>query len=161
MKPELIIELEKELNCTFKLVDLEENIIYNYGKTPEYSIDENGNITGITITSFELKEIPKTLTKCNTLSMLNLFYNQIVDISPLKELTNIQRLLLERNQINDISPLKELKNIQVLRLYKNKISDISPLKELTTIQELYLWENQINDITLLKELKNLVILMLN
>ena len=155
MKPQLILELEKELNCSFQLVDLEKFNDTKGNKITEYSLDENGNINGIVIYDFGLYEIPKTLTKINTLSMLDLGENQIVNISPLQNLKNIQTLELSVNQISDISPLKELKNIQTLKLSVNQIRDISPLINLKNIHELWLRENQISDISPLKNLKNI------
>jgi len=63
---------------------------------------------------------------------LELSSNQIVDISPLKGLTNLQDLGLPYNQIVDISPLKGLTNLQDLGLRDNeKISNITPLIENT------------------------------
>ena len=92
MKAQLILELEKEIDCIFKVVDLKNINLCNSGKTSEYSTDENGNITGITIYTFELKEIPETISKCKTLSKLNFKKNQISDISSLKELTRLKTL---------------------------------------------------------------------
>ena len=155
MKPQLILELEKELTCFFKLVYFPSIYNYKQRKISEYSIDEKGNITGIAICRFELRTIPQTLKKLKTLSIIILRENQISDISPLKELKNTQTLSLALNQISDISPLKELKNIQMFDLSSNQISDISPLKELKNIKSLYLGSNHIHDISSIKELKNI------
>jgi len=187
MKPQLILELEKEVKCSFKSVELNKIADFKFGKTFEYSVDDTGNITGIAIQN-DLEKIPKTIsenaTQLNYLTSFNLNYNkkisdiktlagfknliilnltdnQISDISPLKELTNIQKLVLGSNQISDISPLIELKNIQELWVNSNQISDISYLKGLKNIQRLYLNHNQISNIFPLKELKNIQELCLN
>ena len=121
MKPQLIIELEQELNCVFETI--EENLYENRkkDKIAEYSVDSQGNITEIKIQEFELNTIPKTLIQCKDLINLDLSYNQIEDISPLKELKNIQKLKLSGNKICNISPLKKLENILSLNLSHNKI----------------------------------------
>ncbi len=64
-------------------------------------------------------------------------------------------MFLAQNQIIDISPLKNLDNIVVLMLYDNKISDISPLENLIEITDLLLDNNRIKDIKPLKKLKKL------
>jgi len=154
MKPQLILQLEKELNCSFKSVELNKIEGYKSEKTFEYSVDDTGNITGIAIRN-DLKKIPQTLTKFKTLSKLNLSDNKISDISPLTALTNIQKLDLHTNQISDISPLAALTNIQELLLHYNQISDIFPLAALINIQTLVLEGNQISDISPLAALTNI------
>ena len=54
--------------------------------------------------------------------------NRITDLSPLKNLTELQWLGLENNQITDISPLSGLGNLSGLYLQNNQISDLSPLE---------------------------------
>ena len=81
--------------------------------------------------------------------------NQISDISPLANLTNLTALLLEHNQISDISPLADLTSLTELYLAYNQISDISPLADLTSLTRLYLRDNQISDISPLANLTSL------
>ena len=59
--------------------------------------------------------------------LLNLEYNQIVDITALSGLTWLVNLYLFNNQIVDIDPLSELTNLHDLRLEYNHIEDINPL----------------------------------
>ena len=160
-KPQLILNLAKELKHSFKNVDLNQ-IDSKFVKSYVYSCDNTGNITGIAIAG-DLKKIPTTivgtshaLSLCEYLTHLNLSNNKIRDISSLGELKNIQTLRLSENQISDISSLKKLKNIQELVLSSNQINDISPLRELKNIKTLDLCKNQINDISPLKELKNII-----
>ncbi len=86
---------------------------------------------------------------------LDLEDNQITDIEVLKELRNLKKLFLSGNQIKKINPLEGLSNIASLYLDLNQISDINPLRKLKNLSILYLSENRINDIEPLKELKNL------
>lgn len=81
------------------------------------------------------------------LQWLNLWGNEIKDISPLSNLSNLWLLWLSYNQISDISPLANLTNLWYLDLSNNHISDISLLVYLTNLQVLNLSWNQISDIS--------------
>ena len=64
------------------------------------------------------------------LQILNLSENQISDIGALEDLTGLTGLTeldLSYNQISDISPLKALTNLETLWLSSNPITDYSPL----------------------------------
>jgi len=83
------------------------------------------------------------LIELKKLTNLNLWDNQIIDISSLRDLINLTNLDLSYNQISDITPLKELKNLTNLDLSYNQISNITPLKELKNLRKLELYGNQI------------------
>jgi internalin A len=94
------------------------------------------------------------------------------DIIDLKYMTNLSHLNLFGNQISDITPLSELVNLTYLNLsmdfslahemYNNKIVDLTPLSNLINLTELDLGGNfDINDITPLSNLTNLTVLNLN
>jgi Leucine-rich repeat (LRR) protein len=80
---------------------------------------------------------------------------QIVDISPLAGLINMEELELNRNQISDISHLKNLTNLTNLDLHDNKISDISDISSLTKLRRLRISHNQVSDISHLENLTEL------
>ncbi len=86
---------------------------------------------------------------------LNLFYNQISDISPLRGLGKLETLSLDSNRISDISALTGLVELTELNLDNNQISDISALRGLKNLIMLYLINNQISDISALELLVNL------
>ena len=80
------------------------------------------------------------------LHWLDLYGNQIADLSPLTELINLEDYLdLSGNQILDVSPLANLKNLTELYLIGNQISDVSPLANLKNLTALDLSNNQISD----------------
>ena len=79
--------------------------------------------------------------------MLHLWDNQVSDISPLANLTDLALLGLAWNQISDISPLANLTDLEQLRLYDNQISDVSIIANLTNLEYLELGLNQISDIS--------------
>ena len=56
-----------------------------------------------------------------TLRELNLSFNMIKDISPIEDLTSLEKLYLNRNQVSVIEPIKNLTNLSVLGLFHNEI----------------------------------------
>lgn len=72
-------------------------------------------------------EIAKNLTT------LELYGNQIIDITPLAKLKKLKRLTLSANQITDISPLKGLKQLTYLALAQNPIEDTTAIQNLSNL----------------------------
>ena len=69
------------------------------------------------------------------------------------DLLKVTRLILGHNQITDVSPLKELTQLKMLDLGHNQITDVSALKELKQLEHLNLWSSGISfsDIDALQE----------
>ena len=84
---------------------------------------------------------------------LNLSRNEITDITPLSNLTNLMELNLSENFIEDLRPIKNLKSLKILNLTENEISDISPLQNLTNLHTLILDENFIEDLSPVRALR--------
>ena len=59
---------------------------------------------------------------------------QVTDLSPLKDLTNLERLDLEDTQVSDLSPLEGLTNLKALVLDQTQVTDLSSLKGLTNLK---------------------------
>ena len=107
------------------------------------------------------------------LQRLELYNQQISDLTPLAGLTNLQNLsvasviwdsgptLHEGGQISDISPLAGLTNLRFLSVEANQISDVSQLAGLTNLVTLDLRSNNISDISGLARLTNLISLGLS
>ena len=53
------------------------------------------------------------------LAELNLYDNQISDLTPISQLNKLRWLNLGRNQITDLTPLKKLNQLKQLYLYEN------------------------------------------
>ena len=100
------------------------------------------------------------LSNLTNLTFLDLDYNSISDISALSNLTNLTELWLGSNSISDISALSNLTNLTTLGLGGNSISDISALSNLTNLTTLGLGGNSISDISALSNLTNLTELIL-
>lgn len=164
MKIKSIQRIEKLLNTNFRKVNVSKITDWKPAKTTEYSIDINGNITGLCIARHGIKEIQpivKWLHETQYLTHLNFQYNNINDISPLKEFKNLIKLHLGDNDISDIFELEELKNLEYLNFSWNKSFDISPLSELKQLTKLYLGGSRPSDFSPLKDLKNLISIYLN
>ena len=101
------------------------------------------------------------LSNLTNLTYLDLDDNSISDISALSNLTNLTYLSLDFNSISDISALSNLTNLEWLFLSFNSISDISALSNLTNLETLFLWDNDISDISALSNLTNLEWLFLS
>ena len=109
---DVIKEIEKKLNCTFKEINIKEIMAF-WGKNC-YSIDKQGNIIAFSIIGMDVKKLPEIFSNLIHIAYLMLAGMNLTDISPLKNLKRISRLYLHHNQISDISPLKNLKKIKKL-----------------------------------------------
>lgn len=136
--------------------------------------DESGEYIWI-YTSGEIADL-NGLEFLVNLTNLDLAGNQIVDLSPIENLTNLQYLSLGvsarsggavgynysplGNSVSDISPLSNLHNLEVLDLSNNFVNDLSALKNLTNLTRLILHNNQITNVEALSGLTNLQFLIL-
>ena len=91
----------------------------------------------------------------NKLEDLDLYSNQISDISPLAGLTSLETLSVTSNQVRDISALAGLVDLELLWLWENEIRDITPLTGLKELRNPDLSDNQISDISPLAGLQGL------
>ena len=122
-------------------------------------VDPNGiqyatNLTRMELWGNQISNI-SLLSELTNLTILNLYANQISDITPLSELTSLTNLFIGSNQISDISVLSELTSLSGLFMHSNQISDISPISELANLSALTVNDNQISDISPLLTLTNL------
>lgn len=85
-----------------------------------------------------------TLANCTEIS---LSYKNILEISNLENLVNLQILRLDNNMIMKIENLHKLQNIKWLDLSFNYITEVSGLEELENLLDLSLYNNQIQEIT--------------
>ena len=95
------------------------------------------------------------LEHATALDTLNLWGNQIADLSPLAGLTQLTHLNLGHNQVADVGPLAGLTNLKWLSLWGNAVADVSPLAGLTKLTYLNLWGNAIEAVSALAGLTKL------
>ncbi len=165
----VINELTKKANEQLKAAVMSEK---PSDEDNEEDTEENGYITikgerySTSLTELDLSdkdltnEDIKELYKMKKLTILDLSFNNISDISTLSGLSNLISLVLNENQISDIGALSGLTNLEFLCLGNNQISDISALSELTNLNLLEFSDNQISDISALSGLTNLELLRL-
>ena len=85
--------------------------------------------------------------KLDSIKTLNLWGNNLDDISLISEMPSLEIISLSSNQIKDIKALKTLKNLKELYLKDNKISDFNQiefLKNCKKLEILNLSENPIS-----------------
>ncbi|CAL6088255.1 Conserved_hypothetical protein [Hexamita inflata] len=82
----------------------------------------------------------------NKLNILWASSNQIVNMLPLKQLSQLQELLINNNKVEDLSPLKDLKMLEKLVLSSNEIINIEPLRKMNQLLILNLGGNKITDL---------------
>jgi internalin A len=148
----------KELpDALFELTWLEELILSN--RYWSYSLEERkgewinsqnkGEDNNIKIISPNIK-ILKGLKK-----LIASNQNNLSDLSPLKDLLQLQQLYLFDTQVSDLNPLKNLQQLQQLDVFNTRVSDLSPLKDLKQLQQLDVSSTQVSDLSPLKGLQQL------
>lgn len=101
------------------------------------------------------------LQYAQNLKFLNLWWNNIEDISIVSSLTNLEWINLANNNISDITALSSLKKLVSLDLWSNNIENISSISNLINLQWLSLGYNKISDISPISNSKNLKELYIN
>lgn len=155
-----------------KLNKLTNMLVFKVGNNNISDISVVGNFTKLTqlsVAKYDTETYTGEITNIDVLRNLpNLNYlvlkgNSISDISPLENLTNLVFLEIDSNKVTDISKLGNLVNLTHLNIANNKISDISVLSNFTKLEWLSLNSNPIKDgdLTSLSGLTNLIELGLN
>ena len=62
--------------------------------------------------------------------MLNLYNNEISDITPLEGLVKLRRLVIGDNNISDFEPLKEMSRLVTLRMDGGELTSLDFLKNI-------------------------------
>lgn len=116
------------------------------------------NITNIDASRAGFKPDFKGITGLSKLKTLNLFSDELSDLSSIAYLDTIEELKAHTNKIKDLTPIKNFKNLKKLNIFGNDIKDISPLEDLP-LESLEISEYLISklDLTPLMGKKNLLI----
>ena len=117
-----------------------------YGKS-QYMVVSKYNETGLFQKSGGITGL-EDISLMENLQTLDLYNQEISDLTPLKELHNLQRLGLGRNKIEDLTPLLSLESLSYLDLSGNPITnaDIGTLTVLPSLSGLDLGETNVNSI---------------
>lgn len=116
------------------------------------------NITNIEASRAGFKPDFKGITGLSKLKTLNLFSDELSDLSSIAYLDTIEELMVHNNKTKDLTPIKNFKNLKKLNISGNDITDISPLEDLP-LESLEISEYLIPklDLTPLMGKKNLLI----
>lgn len=158
---DLLRELEKSLWITLREVSLEEAGLLPWKKDGEfngYSLDEDGNITGLKIVNEPIGKALRLIVNFKLLQRLTLYRAALDDISPLEELPLLTHLHIGGNILFDIAILEKLPLLVSLDLSYNQISDLTPLTKLPRLVSLDLSSNRFQQIEVLKHLSQLRVL---
>lgn len=79
----------------------------------------------------------------------------ITDISPLKQLKNLETLSLMGTAVSDLSPLVSLQNLKQLACTMSSLTNISPVARMTSLESVDFYYNAIENIEPLVNLPNL------
>ena len=95
------------------------------------------------------------------LTVIDVAYNNVSNISPVAGLVNLTSLNLDSNGVSNIAPVAGLTNLEMLYLDDNGISNIGPVAGLTSLHSLFLNDNNLTDISAVQNLTNLATLDVN
>jgi len=154
-KPEEILELEREYGVI--LEEIEFNTIKDEVPDSRFFSLRNQKVVAIGLIESRLDNI-KSIAQFKDLEFLDLFDNEIEDISPLKGLVKLEELDLSFNKINNSTHLSELKNISRLRIYQNPVSDLNGINKLSKLSYLAIGFCNIHHLNFLEGLNQLVYL---
>jgi len=89
------------------------------------------------ISNLQLNELPKELSEFTWLTRLYFHHNNICNLTPLANLTNLEIIGCSNNIIIDVSPLAKLVNLKTLFAQNNLITDTTPLVWLINLVGLF------------------------
>ena len=87
------------------------------------------------------KEVPKLIKILAKIGVMNPDGRYLLDLTPLRNLTNLKKINLNYSPVENIKPLSNLVNLEELYLRDTKVSDIRPLKRLTKLKILDIRES--------------------
>jgi hypothetical protein len=108
----------------------------------------------------DLKDLEPVVELTN-LRALSLLDATVSDFTPLAKCKHLRILDLDSTKVRDLSPLAGLVNLELIDLGNTQVSDLAPLSGLINLESLDLRETPVSDLTPLASLKNLKIVQLN
>ncbi|WP_341228118.1 leucine-rich repeat domain-containing protein [uncultured Arcticibacterium sp.] len=85
------------------------------------------------------------LKELKELEILVVTYHKIKKLDGIRESKNLRTLFIHDNEIEDLSPLKDLKLLNELYCHSNMIATLKPLRALSRLRVLFCSNNQISD----------------
>lgn len=105
------------------------------------------NITSLNVVSNGMTnaDFLYDLNANNQLNQLCLQSNNLVDLEPLRAMTNVQYLELWGEKIVNLEPVSGMTRLKEFYFDSTSVSDLSPLSGISSLLRLYAWNNKIVD----------------
>jgi len=130
-------------------------IMPKMAKVTEKDISECSHIENMFIGFTKIKTL-KVFSKMTNLRKLDMrFAGNIKELSPLKNLKNLEYLNIWKTEVTDLSPISELPKLKIIDAKMTPLVDISALKNLKTLESIDLLQTKVKDIKVFSNLKNL------
>ncbi len=150
---------------------LYENIAITLEKMPQLNeleikyLEDGTSLANLTrlrkLSLFGAKNIQFVSGMKDLVSLSVIYNSDILDISPVASLTQLEELYVESRNLSDISPVAELNNLKKLSFNWCAVDDIQTLGGLSSLEYLDLSCNNISSIDMLKNLTSLKALELD
>ena len=115
----------------------------------------------ITITYIDINNITHEKEYDDNIISIDLSYYNIIEITGLDKLVNLQKIYLSHNRITEIKNIDNLSNLHELILHLTEITEIKNINNKYNLQKLCLSYNRINEIKNIDNLVNLQTLNLS
>lgn len=117
--------------------------------------EDHAKVHYLNLATNKIRIIDQDLSCLERLRVLNLSYNQIIEVVKLGDLPNLQELLLHKNQLTTTNNLPNFPALKSLNLAYNNLKKVSWLEKFTQLTNLELQHNEIIKILGLDQLTEL------
>ena len=101
------------------------------------------------------RDCDRAVTVLSRLKVLDLSGTGVVDLEPIGELGQLERVVLSRNGVVDLGPVAGLKGLKSLVVRGSRVRDLWPLAKLGELRSIVLEDSRIEDLSPLVGLKKL------
>lgn len=117
-------------------------------------VEDYSKVRILNLSNNRIRVVNQDLSCLQHLRVLNLSYNQIVEVVSLWYLPSLQELLLHKNQLTS-TKLPDFPALKTLNLWYNKLKKVSGLEKFGTLTRLELQHNEIAKIIGIENLQKL------
>ncbi|CAI2368402.1 unnamed protein product [Moneuplotes crassus] len=105
------------------------------------------SLTLLNLSKNSITKIPDEISLLTNLVTLNISYNNIKSLAPLKDCKSLKSIIAVENRIKSTKDLKSLATLNTLILSKNEIEDTKGIENLGMLQKLSLSNNKLTTFT--------------
>ena len=91
---------------------------------------------------------------CHSLKLLRI-HGPVESLEPIRNLTQLESVIIMESTISDLEPVSNLKNLRMLQLFGADIEDLSALQTLSNLENLEIESTHVRDLTPLTKLGKL------